>query len=41
MITATMDLRGTNMVLALLVVLAVAIVLVFCAIVLSTQPAPA
>jgi len=33
-----MGLRGTNLLVALLVVLAVALVLLFCAIVLSAQP---
>ncbi len=33
-----MGLRGTNRVMAFLVVLAVALILLFCAIVLSTQP---
>jgi hypothetical protein len=35
-----MGLRGANLVVALLVVLAVALVLLFCAIVLSSQPSP-
>jgi len=34
-----MGLRGTNRIVAVLVVVAVALVLLFCAIVLSTQPA--
>ena len=36
-----MGLRSTNRFIALLVVLAVALVLLFCAMVLSAQPAPA
>jgi hypothetical protein len=35
-----MGLGGANLVVALLVVLAVALVLIFCAIVLSSQPSP-
>jgi hypothetical protein len=35
-----MGLRDPNRFIALLVILAVALVLLFCAIVLSTQPAP-
>jgi hypothetical protein len=38
MMSPTVGLRGTNRVIALLVVLAVALVLLFCAIVLSAQP---
>jgi hypothetical protein len=38
MITAVMGLRGTNRLVAFLVVLAVALIVLFCVIVLSTQP---
>jgi hypothetical protein len=41
MIRHLMGLRDTNWVVALLVVVVVALVLVFCAIVLSTEPTPA
>jgi hypothetical protein len=41
MISLLMGLRGTNWVVALLVGVVVALVLLFCAIVLSTQPTPA
>jgi hypothetical protein len=41
MIRPLMGLRGTTWVVALLVAVVVALVLLFCAIVLSTQPTPA
>jgi hypothetical protein len=38
MLSGVMGLRGTNRMIAVLVVLAVALIVLFCAIVLSSQP---